>query len=74
MKSLFKRFDTSGHFPDIKHTAKGQRDNKKIRVMKERRILNGLDDVIETEEYGTVEIWSQNEMEYFFQDKQPEEG
>ena len=40
MKSLFKRFDTSGHFPDFKHTAKGQRDNKKIRSKKERRILN----------------------------------
>lgn len=41
MKSLFKHFDTSGHFPDFKHTAKGQRDNKKIRTRKERRILNG---------------------------------
>ena len=39
MKSLFKRLDTSGHFPDFKHTAKGQRDNKKIRARKERRIL-----------------------------------
>ena len=39
MKSLFKRLDTSGHFPDFKHTAKGQRDNKKIRSRKERRML-----------------------------------
>ena len=39
MKSLFKRLDTSGHFPDFKHTAKGQRDNKKIRARKERRML-----------------------------------
>ena len=39
MKSLFKRLDTSGHFPDFKHTAKGQGDNKKIRARKERRIL-----------------------------------
>jgi len=33
-----------------------------------------LRDVIETEGLGTIEIWSQDEMEYFFQDKQPEEG
>lgn len=39
MKSLFKRLDTSSHFPDFKHTAKGQRDNKKIRSRKERRML-----------------------------------
>lgn len=39
MKAFFKRLDTSGHFPDFKHTAKGQRDNKKIRSRKERRIL-----------------------------------
>ena len=31
------------------------------------------EDVIETEELGTIEIWSQDEMEYFFQDKKPEE-
>lgn len=40
MRSLFKKFDTSGHFPDFKHTAKGQRDNKKIRAKKERKMLN----------------------------------
>ena len=40
MKSFFKRFKTSGHFPDFWHTAKGQRDNKKIRAKKERRLLN----------------------------------
>lgn len=39
MRSLFKRLDTNGHFPDFKHTAKGQRDNKKIRSRKERRML-----------------------------------
>lgn len=46
MKSLFKRLDTSGHFPDFKHTAKGQRNNKKIRSRKERRMLN------ETQEFA----------------------
>ena len=40
VKSFFKRLKTSGHFPDLKHTAKGQRDNKKIRAKKERKILN----------------------------------
>ena len=39
MRSQYKRLDTSGHFPDFKHTAKGQRDNKKIRAKKERRIM-----------------------------------
>ena len=39
MKSLFKRLDTSGHFPDFFHKAKSQRDNKKIRARKERRML-----------------------------------
>lgn len=33
--------------------------------------MTKLEDVIETEEYGPIEIWSQDEMEYFFQDKQP---
>ena len=54
MKSFFKKFDTSSHFPDFWHTAKGQRDNKKIRARKERRILNAgeaqaeiVDDVLE---------------------------
>ena len=28
-------------------------------------------DVIHTEEYGDIEIYSQNSMEYFCQDKQP---
>lgn len=28
-------------------------------------------DVIHTEEYGDLEIYSQNSMEYFWQDKQP---
>ena len=40
MRSLFKKLDTSGHFPDFKHTAKGQRGNKKIRAKKERKMLN----------------------------------
>lgn len=35
--------------------------------------MTKLEDVIETEEYGPIEIWSQDEMEYFFQDKQLEE-
>ncbi len=39
MKSLFKRLDTSGHFSDFFHKAKSQRDNKKIRARKERRML-----------------------------------
>ena len=47
MKSLFKRLDTSGHFPDFKHTAKGQRDNKKIRARKERRILKEEQEAVE---------------------------
>ena len=48
MKALFKRLDTSGHFPDFKHTAKGQRDNKKIRARKERKMLK--------EEWGAIEF------------------
>ena len=28
-------------------------------------------DVIHTEEYGDIEIYSQDVMEYFWQDKQP---
>ena len=28
-------------------------------------------DVIHTEEYGDIEIYSQDSMEYFWQDKQP---
>ena len=47
MKSLFKRLNTSGHFPDFKHTAKGQRDNKKIRARKERRMLKEEREAIE---------------------------
>jgi len=33
--------------------------------------MTELEDVIQTE-YGNIEIWSQDEMEYFFQDKMPE--
>ena len=47
MKSLFKRLDTSGHFPDFKHTAKGQRDNKKIRARKERKMLKEEQEAVE---------------------------
>lgn len=37
--------------------------------------MSKLEDVIHTEDYGDVEIWSQDEMEYFFQVKMPpEEG
>lgn len=32
-----------------------------------------LEDVIETEEYGNIEIWSQDEMAYFYQDKMTDE-
>lgn len=38
--------------------------------------MNGkteLVDVIKTEEYGTIEIWSQDVMPYFFQDKMPQD-
>ncbi len=35
--------------------------------------MTKLEDVIETKEYGHIEIWSKDEMEYFFQDKKPEE-
>ena len=38
--SSYKKLKTSGHFPDFWHTAKGQRDNKKIRAQMERRQLN----------------------------------
>lgn len=51
MKSLFKRLNTSGHFPDFKHTAKGQRDNKKIRSRKERRKMSIDKAIKEIEEY-----------------------
>lgn len=47
MKSLFKRLDTSGHFPDFFHKAKSQRDNKKIRARKERRMLKEEQEAIE---------------------------
>ena len=40
MKSLYKKLDTSGHFPDFKHKAKSWKANKKIRSKKERKILN----------------------------------
>lgn len=30
--------------------------------------MTRLEDVIETEEYGKIEIWSQDEVEYFVQD------
>ena len=36
--------------------------------------MTKLEYAIETEDYGTIEIWSQDEMEYFFQDKQQDEG
>ena len=49
MKSLFKRLNTSGHFPDFKHTAKGQRDNKKIRARKERKMLKEEHDALSKE-------------------------
>ena len=54
MKALYRKFDTSGHFPDFWHTAKGQRDNKKIRARKERRMLNEerTDDYAEPEGNG----------------------
>lgn len=58
MKSLFKRLNTSGHFPDFKHTAKGQRDNKKIRAKKERRMNESeakqaiMNETIETVEFA----------------------
>lgn len=45
MKALFKKLDTSGHFPDFWHKAKSWRENKKIRARKERRILNLKNDV-----------------------------
>ena len=35
--------------------------------------MTKLEDVIETEAYGPIEIWSQDDMEYFFQDKQQKE-
>ena len=35
--------------------------------------MTKLEDVIEIEGHEPIEIWSQDEMEYFFQDKQPEE-
>jgi hypothetical protein len=35
--------------------------------------MSKLEDVIHTENYGDVEIWSQDEMEYFFQVKMPQE-
>ncbi len=31
--------------------------------------MTRLEDVIETKDYGPIEIWSQDEMEYFFEDK-----
>ena len=36
--------------------------------------MTKLEDVIHTEDYGNIEIWSQDEMEYFYQDKMPKEG
>lgn len=36
--------------------------------------MTKLEDVIHTEEYGDIEIWSQDEIEYFIQDKRPENG
>ncbi len=39
---MFKRLGTDGHFPDQKHTAKGQRDNKKIQAKLDRHILNNV--------------------------------
>lgn len=35
--------------------------------------MTKLEDVIVTEDYGVIEIWSQDEVEYFMQDKMPEE-
>ena len=35
--------------------------------------MTKLEDVIPTEEYENIEIWSQDEMEYYFQDKIPDE-
>lgn len=40
MKAYFKKLDVRGHFPDFKHKAQSQRDNKKIAARKERRKLN----------------------------------
>lgn len=34
--------------------------------------MTKLEDIIYTD-YGPIEIWSQNEMAYFFQDKMPQE-
>ena len=34
--------------------------------------MTRLEDVIETEEYGKIEIWSQDEVEYFVQDVERE--
>lgn len=33
--------------------------------------MTHLEDVIETEEYGNIEIYSQDEVEYFIQNKEP---
>ena len=35
--------------------------------------MTRLEDVIETEEYGRIEIWSQDEIEYFVQDVEADE-
>lgn len=47
MKSLFKRFNTSGHFKDFKHHAVSYRNNKKIRARKERRMLKEEREAVE---------------------------
>jgi len=40
LKSYFKKLDVRGHFPDFKHKAKSNKENKKIAAKKERRKLN----------------------------------
>ena len=63
MKAKHKKLDTSGHFPDFWHKASSQRQNKKIRIRKERRILNkngetfmGMTNDINFEEMATEDV------------------
>ena len=45
----------------------------KVTLLKVDDTMSKLEDVIHTEDYGDIEIWSQDDMEYFFQDKMPQD-
>lgn len=36
--------------------------------------MSRLEDVIKTDDYGEIQIFSQDEMEYFSQDKEPSDA